>query len=171
MMRVMRDTVMYGVMLGLLVTVWALVMGMTGWYLDPVLQALFFMVVPIEIAVVVALLYRTRQTNGYVKQLRNGSLVGVIAAPIVFLQSIVFTLVLFPTYFADLRAMQEAMLLEEGRSADQIARELEAAAAMQNPVMNAVSGSIATILTAVVVSAIAAIFLRRRGDAPAPART
>jgi hypothetical protein len=162
MMRVMRETITYGVMLGLLVTVWTLVMGMTGWYLDPVLQALFFVVVPLEIAVIVALLYKTRESNTYVGQLRNGSLAGLVASPIVFVQSIVFTTVLFPTYFEDLQATHRAMLVAQGMSADQVAAELEKAGAMQSPVINAATGAFATIVTAVVVAAIAAIFLRKK---------
>lgn len=39
----MRIAAAHGVVLGLLVAAWTLVMGVTGWYRDPVLQAAFFL--------------------------------------------------------------------------------------------------------------------------------
>lgn len=132
-----RRIVIAGVTIGALVTVWALVMGITGWAFDPVLDALFALVVLFEIVVLVVLLRSTAGENAYLAQLRTGSLAALIAGPIVFAQSLLFTSVLFADYFA---AHPEA-----GSSLEQ-----------------ALSGVVGTIGTGIVTSAVTAIFARKR---------
>jgi hypothetical protein len=128
-----------------------------------VLQAAFFLVVPIEIAILVVLLRKTAPEHGYGAQVGLGTLASFVAAPIVFTQSMVFTTVLFPTYFDDLRAAHEAILRSEGMAETEIAtRAAAAAAAMGTSTSNALTGAIATIVTGVVVSAITAAFVRKR---------
>jgi hypothetical protein len=158
-----RSAVLAGVVLGLAVAAWTLVMGLTGWYRDPALQAAFFLVVVIQIAVLVVLLRRTAADHRYGAQVGLGSLASVVAAPIVFAQSIVFTTIFFPTYFDDLRASHEAILRAEGLAETEIAARVAAAAEAQGTsVSNALTGAIATIVTGVVVSAITAAFVRKR---------
>ena len=41
----MKTVVLPGVLLGALVAAWTFVMGFTGWYRHPTLQALFFLVI------------------------------------------------------------------------------------------------------------------------------
>ena len=138
-------------------------MGLTGWYRDPALQAAFFFVVPIQIAVVVVLLRRTREDHGYRGQVGLGTLASVIAAPIVLVQSLIFTTLLFPTYFDDLRASHEALLRSQGAPESEIAIEVAAAAeANGGSFSNAITGAIATVVTGVLVSAITAAFARKR---------
>lgn len=152
-----------GVVLGLLVAAWTLVMGVTGWYRDPALQAAFFFVVVIQVACLVVLLRATAAEHAYRAQLALGTLASVVAAPIVLAQSLVFTTVLFPSYFDDLRASHEAMLRAAGTPEAEItARVAEAAEAAGTPLSNALTGAVATIVTGVVVSAIAAAFARKR---------
>ena len=49
----MNTVIRTGLVLGLSCTVWMFVVGFAGWYKDPALQALFWVVVPIEIGVLV----------------------------------------------------------------------------------------------------------------------
>lgn len=158
-----RAAVSYGVVLGLSVAGWTLVMGVTGWYRDPALQAAFFLVIPIQIAVVVALLRRTSKEHGYRGQVALGTLASAVAAPIVLVQSLVFTTVLFPSYFDDLRAAHEALLRGEGVPEGEIAIRVAAAAEANGSAWsNALTGAIATIVTGLVVSLVTAAFARKR---------
>jgi hypothetical protein len=132
-----RRIVIAGVAIGGLVTAWSLFMGLTGFAFDPATAPIFALVVLYEIIVLVVLLRSTAKENGFIAQVRAGSLAAVIAAPIVFVQSLVFTSVLFADYFA--------AHPEEGSS-----------------FVQAMSGVIGTIGTGIVTSAITAVFARKR---------
>ena len=157
----------YGVVLGLLVVAWTFVMGFTGWYRDPVLLNLFFMVVLFEIAVLYFALQKTAaEGRTYGKQVVAGILVAVVAAPIIFLGSILFTSVVFPSYFEEVRGAQETMLRESGMPEEMIRQRLDATAVTQTSVFNAALGAFMTILTAAVASAVIALFVRARPAEP-----
>ena len=155
-MRVVK----WGLILAAGVELWTLVMGVTRWYAHPTLQALFWFVTLIELAVLVLALRESRKR--WLGQVGVGTLVALVAAPIVFGGSILFTTVLFPDYFETLRAMHESMLRAEGLAEPEIRAQVEAAAAMQTPIAQAAAGAIATVLTAVVASAVIGIFVRAK---------
>jgi len=159
-----------GLVLGLGCTAWTFLMGFTGWYKHPSLLHLFWMVVLIEFVVLGWTLSATRRLGGgYGAQVRRGVTTAAIAAPIIFAQSLLFTTVVFPQYFAELRAFHEKTLREQGLPEEQVRAAVEAAAASQSAVMNAVSGAVGTVITGLVASLILAIFLRPRAQAPAAA--
>ena len=54
------------------------------------------------------------------------------------------------------------MLKAQGLSEDQIRTQVAAAAAMQTPVMNALSGFIGTVVTGVIVAALAGAVWRKK---------
>ncbi len=157
----MKTGVITGVVLGLAIVAWTFTMGFTRFYADPVLQALFWLVVPMEIAAIVWALSRTRTERRYVGQVAVGGVAALIAAVFAFSGSLVFTTIAFPSYFADQRSMQEQMLREAGKSDAEITTFIDAGAAMQTPLFNAMAGAVGTIVTGLVVSALAAIVLRK----------
>lgn len=123
--------------IGALVTAWALVMGVTGWVVDPDRAPLFGLVAVYELVVLAVLLRSTRHTAGWRRQVAIGSLAGLVAAPIVVAQSLAFTTVLFP---------------------EVLAAEPERGTAIEQ----ALAGAIGTIVTAVIGSAILGALWRRR---------
>jgi len=151
-----------GVLLGVLCVTWTFVMGFTGWYRDPVMLNLFFLVIPLEIGIVIWALRRTAPTSTWGGQIVNGLVLSLVASAIIFAGSLVFTTVAFPTYFADIQAAQTEMLKAAGMSEADIKMQVAAAAAMQTPFINAISGVIGTVVTGVVVAAIAGAFLRKK---------
>lgn len=152
-----------GIALGLAVAAWTLVMGFSGLYRHPTLNALFFVVVPIQIGILLWALRRTRDAGrGFGGQVMAGTMLSVIAAPIVFAQSMLFTKVIFPSYFSDLRGVHEKILRDRGLDEAAVAQALEQAAASQTSFGNAIAGAIATIMTGLFMSAIIAIFVRAR---------
>jgi hypothetical protein len=158
----MSITVKTGVAIGVVTFVWTLVMGGTGWYLHPTLAMLFFLVVIFEIGLLYWGLRQTGTTQGYGQQVVTGTAMAAFAAPIVFAGSMIFTSLLFPSYFTDLRDVQRQLLQQQGLPPDEIQRQVEAAMAMQTPVVNAATGAIATIVTGALASALIAIGVRRK---------
>ena len=151
-----------GVLLGVLCVCWTFVMGFTGWYKDPVMLNLFFLVIPLEIGIVIWALRKTAAGATWGRQVVNGLVLSLVASVIIFAGSLLFTTVAFPNYFNDIQAAQAEMLKSAGMSADQINSQVAAAAAMQTPFMNAISGVIGTVVTGAVVAAIAGAFLRKK---------
>lgn len=166
----MNTIVKAGVVLGVLVEIWTYIMGFTGWYKDPSLNSLFWVVIAIEIAVLMWALKRTAaEGRGYGGQVGAGTLVALIGGVFVIVGSIVFTTVVFPHYFQDIAALQEQRLHAAGRSDAEIQQIMAMTAKVSNPGMQAFFGFCGTLITGIIVSAILAVFFRAR--APQPATT
>ncbi len=152
-----------GLLIGVLCSVWTLVMGFTGWYKDPALANVFFAVILIEIGGLVWGLRRTAALGrGYGGQILAGTMMSIVAGVIIIASSLVFTTVLFPHYFAEVERTYRATLLQQGKTEAQIAAAIQASAATATPMAQAMSGFVGTLFTGIVASAVIAIFLRRR---------
>jgi hypothetical protein len=158
----MSPTVKAGVLIGALCAVWTYVMGFTGWYRDPTLQAAFFVVILIEVALLLWGLRQTAAANSYGRQVVTGTTMAVIAAGIIFVNSLLFTLVVFPSYFTDLEQAYREILTSQGRSEAEVAEALQQQAAVQTPFIQAMLGAVGTIVTGLVASLLIAIRYRRR---------
>jgi len=159
----MKPTLSAGFLIGLLCGLWMLVMGFTGWYKDPALLNAFYLVALIQIGV---LIWGLRQTavdgKTYWQQVGTGTLMSVIGGVILFFVSLLFTTVIFPHYFEELRAIHAEILKSTGKSEAEIAAELEAGATMSTPFVSAISGFIGTVVTGFLASLVIAAFTRRR---------
>ena len=151
-----------GVLLGVLCVMWTFVMGFTGWYKDPVMLNLFFLVILLEIGIVIWALRKTAPAAAWGGQILNGLVLSLVASAIIFAGSLAFTTVAYPNYFTEIQAVQAEMLKSAGMSEAEIKTQLAAAAAMQTPLMNALTGVIGTVVTGVLVAAIAGAFLRKK---------
>lgn len=164
----MNTIVKAGVLLGVLCCAWTFVMGYTGWYKDPALLNLFFLVIVIEIAVLVWALRKTAaEGRGYGGQVGAGTLISGIGGLIIIGGSLLFTTVAFPNYFAEIAAVQEQQLRAAGQSEEQIRTFMQMSAPGRTPMAQALTGFLGTMVTGVVVSAILAIFIRARKPAAA----
>jgi hypothetical protein len=163
----MKPTLSAGLLIGLLCGLWMLVMGFTGWYKDPALLNAFYLVILIQIGVLVWALRQTAAGGKtYWQQVGTGTLMSVIGGAILFFVSLLFTTVIFPHYFEELRALHAGMLKSAGKSDAEIAAELEAGARMSTPFVSAISGFIGTVVTGLLASLVIAAFTRRK-TAPA----
>ena len=158
----MNLTLRAGVVLGALVVAWTFLMGVTGWYKDPVLLNLFWIVVLIQIAVLLWALTKTAAVNGYARQVLSGTLISTVAAIPIFAGSLLFTMVAYPHYFAEVAAVQEEMLRKAGRSELEIQTAIGLATEGATPLTQAIAGVIGTVLTGIFASSIIAVFHRRR---------
>ena len=165
----MQPTVKAGIVLGILVVVWTFFMGITGWYKDPTLLSLFYVVVLIEIAVLIWGLKMTAQEGRtYGGQIGAGTLMSLIGAVIIFFGSYIFTEVVFPNYFDEIREVGRQQLLASGMSEADAQAQLNLQAPMQTSFVSALTGAVMTVVTGVVASLVIAIFYRKK-PAPAPA--
>ena len=151
-----------GVLLGVLCVFWTFVMGFTGWYKDPVMLNLFFLVILLEVGIVIWALRKTAASATWGGQVVNGLVLSLVASVIIFAGSLFFTTVAFPDYFTELQSAQTQMLKTQGLSEADIKMQVAAAAALQTPFINALTGVIGTVVTGVVVAAIAGAFLRKK---------
>jgi hypothetical protein len=158
----MSSMVRAGLVLGILVEVWTVIVIAARWHLDPGKMWLFFLVIPLQLVVMLGALGKEAPLAGYGRQVLNGLVLSAVAAVLVFAGSWLLTTVVFPDYFRELRAAGEAMQVRSGMTPEQVEAQMKQSAAMYDPVYNALSGAIATVVTGLVISAIAGAFLRRK---------
>lgn len=159
----MKSSVQAGVVLGLLVLVWTLIHGYTGWYKDPGMSWTFWMVIPFEIILLVWMLKNTKKQGfGYGQQVMAGLVMSLVAGAIIFAGSYVITTALFPTYYADLQAMTGRVLAARGMSPEGVQAALAKQAPMMTPLMSSCTGGVMTVLTGLLVSLVAAVLIRHK---------
>jgi len=158
----MSVTLRGGVTIGLLCALWTYVMGWTGWYRDPALLNLFWIVIVIEIAVLVWALRSVSSAGAtYGGLVREGTLMALLGGVLIFIGSYLFTTVFFPEYFREIREISGEIMKAEGLSAEEIRLRLEAQDTMASPFLNALMGFLGTLLTGVLASALLGLVLRK----------
>jgi hypothetical protein len=153
-----------GLLIGGLGGAFTFLMGLTGWYKDPVMVNIFIpTVVIIEVSALIWGLRRTAAIGRtYSGQVVAGTMMAVTGAAIIFVSSYLFTTVAFPSYFEDVNAMARQVLQGQGKTSVEIQAFLDGQAASQTPLKNASVGFIMTIITGVMASAVIAAFIRQR---------
>ena len=163
----MNPVLATGLLIGVLCGLWTFVMGFTGWYKDPRMVNVFFLVIVIEIAGLVWGLRRTAaEGRTYGGQILAGTMMAVIAGVVIIIFSLVFTTILFPSYFTDLQDAYRQILQEQGTSEAEIARKLSDASAGSTPMGQAIQGFMGTLITGIVASAVIGLFFRTKRAAP-----
>jgi len=152
-----------GLRIGILCAIWTFAMGFSGWYRDPAMLMAFYAVILIQLGVLVWGLKQTAaQGRTYGGQVAAGTLMSVVGGVIIILSSFLFTLVVFPNYFEEIRVVQQEMLKAAGKTDAEIAAEVEMAAQFQTPVMQAIFGFIGTVFTGLIGSLIIGAFYRKK---------
>ena len=124
---------------------------------------LFWMVIPIQLAVLLWGLKRTAAAgSGYWLQVGAGTLMSLVAGIILFGFSLMFTMVLFPQYFNELRTLQIDMLKQAGNADAEISAAIQATAGTQTPLVQALSGVLGTTATGFVASLLIGAFVREK---------
>jgi hypothetical protein len=152
-----------GLLIGVLCGAWTFVMGLTGWYKEPVMTNIFFVVILFEIGGLVWGLRRTASLGrNYGQQVLAGTMMAVVAGVIVVVCSLIFTMVVHPDYASALENATRTTLQAQGKGEAEIADALRANAASTTPMAQAMSGFVGTLITGIVASAVIAIFVRAR---------
>lgn len=158
----MQSVIKASVGLVLVVMAVSVLMYVTGLHQNPLIGGLLSLVLVIgaNVGAVLWALNQTAGENGYLRQLGNGALIGIVGGTLVFLGSMVL-LTALPDYLEDMKVMQistlEQLNLDEEAKEQQIAK-IEAV----TPVSSSMQGLIGTFFTSLIVGAIVAIFKRKR---------
>jgi hypothetical protein len=155
-----------GVLIGVLCGAWTFVMGLTGWYKDPAMSNVFFMVILFEIG---GLFWGLRRTaalgRNYGQQVMAGTMMAVIAGLIIVATSLLFTMVAYPDYAAAVESATRGALQRQGKNEAEISAALASNAASLTPMAQAMSGFIGTLITGIVASAAIGFVLHSRRTA------
>ena len=161
----MSPTVKAGLVLGLAVEVWTLIVIAFGWHKDPMMLMLFYLVIFFQAGVLVwGLRMTAAQGKGYGAQVGAGTLMSAIGAVVIFVGAYLMATAVFPNYFTEVQEAGRTALSAQGLSAEAIQAQLDAMAPMQTPMANALTGAVATIITGLIESLIIAAFVK--GKAP-----
>ena len=158
----MREPVRWGMILGGAVAVLTLVSGLGGWHRVYAMSFVFLAIaIPINVATVVLCLRERASSQGWVAQVKNGLVVGLVGSVIIFIASWLVTTAVFPDYFTEMAEGYREAYVNMGLSADEVA-ELVARTASASPVRSAFEGVVGTLATSLVVAAIAGLWLRKK---------
>jgi hypothetical protein len=158
----MKPTIKAGITLGILVGLWTLLMGVTGWYKNPATVNVFYVVILIEIGVLIWGLKKTGPESSYWQQVWNGTFIAILGSVIIFFVSIFFTSVLYPNYFTELQAIQEQMLRSQGKTDAEISALVEAGKPMATSAVNAIMGVVGTVVTGAIASLVIGAMYRKK---------
>ncbi|MGE5175589.1 MAG: DUF4199 domain-containing protein [Hyphomicrobiales bacterium] len=158
----MGTVLKYGILLGALVEIWTAIVIAAGWHKDPVLLLAFYVVIPLEVVLIVLALRGTAAEATYGKQVLNGTLVSLVAGVIIVFGSVIITTVVFPNYYAEVRAAGVEMLTKAGKSAEEIEVLMRGSDAFSTPWAQAIQGFIGTVLTGILTALVAGLFLRKK---------
>jgi hypothetical protein len=158
----MHPTIRGGFLLGASVAAWTLVMVSTGWYKEPGMLSLFWLVIPIQVGILVGFLRNSAPGNGYGRQVWTGVSISLLGSLLIFANSYYLTAVRFPHYFQDMEVLGRELMARKGMGPEQIEAAVRAQAHLQRPLATAMAGVIGTMVTGFLTSAIAAAWLRKK---------
>jgi len=160
----MNAVIKAGVALAVLVDVISIALIATGLLTsNPIVGGLVFLVLAITVTVGCIFwgLKQTAEDNGYLKQLLNGLLIGVVAGVLIFGLSMLNLTVLFPDYLEESKTASIEMF-ESMNMPEQVLEQQVDKIEGQTAVKQAVNGTIGTIVTSLIFGAIIAIFKRKK---------
>lgn len=152
-----------GIVLGVAVVLFSVLTLVLGWYKNPSMGPMTILIlIAIEVVVLVWGLRGTAVERGYGGQVVAGLLMALIGAVIIFIGSVIFTPMLAPDYPAIAEAQMIDQLAAQGSTDEEIEPIVEATAFTRTPVFGAFMGAFMTVLTGLVISLIAAAFVRKK---------
>lgn len=158
----MKPTLRAGIVLGLAVIAWMFIFGFAGWYKDPAMVPIWYVVILIQAGVIAWGLTLTKaEGKRYGGQLMAGTLISVYGGIIIIFGSLLFTMVVFPDALDVAREMQAEQLLKMGMNVEQIEAAQEGSF-MLTPAGNAIVGFVATVITGFILSLILAAIIRKK---------
>ncbi len=158
----MNVAVKYGAALGAVVGALGFLLAALDMHMNPALPMIFVgLATIINVLVVFLALTATATAASWLGQVKNGLVLGVVGAVIVFASSWVMTALVFPDYHAEFATAQRAALAGIGLPAEQVEMQM-VAYEQATAVGSAFSGALGTVITSLVAAALIGIFKRRK---------
>jgi hypothetical protein len=157
----MSPTLKAGLILGVAVEVWTFTVIALGWHTDPMLLSLFYLVIFIQAGVLFwGLRLTAARGRGYGGQVAAGTAMSAVGAVVIFGGAYLMVTLVFPNYFVEVQEAGRMAMEAQGLSQEAIQAHMDSLAPMQTPFANALTGSVATIITGLIESLIIAAFVR-----------
>lgn len=166
----MKTIIRGGILLGILVTIWTYIFGLTGMHKNMGAAMLFPVVATvIELAVLVWALRKTAaEGRNYFGQVSAGTLLAFVGGCLILATSYLYVTRVHPTYRAEVHEAGIAMNRAQGMDEAKIQQLVAQQEPYQTPMAMAAMGFVATVITGLILSAILAIFIRSKAPrAPA----
>jgi hypothetical protein len=165
----MKTIIRGGILLGILVTIWTYIFGLTGMHRNMGTALLFPLVATvIELAVLVWALKRTAaEGRGWLGQVSAGTLLSFVAGCVIFASSYFYVTTIHPTYMSEVAQAGEAIMRSQGMDEAVIRQKTAEQAVMATPMGQAVMGFVGCVVTGFILSAILGFFIRSRTPRPA----
>lgn len=160
-----------GVLLGVLVTIFSWGFAFSGMHKNASAESTFALVATlIEVGVLIWALKKTAaQGRTWFGQVSAGTMLAFVGGCLIFATSYMLVTQLYPSYFAEFNAASVERSRALGMDDAAIQAALAKAAPNQTPLVSSVTGFVMTVLTGLIVSAVAAIWIRHKGPQPAAA--
>ena len=166
----MNPVLSAGLLIGVGCAIWTFVMGATGWYKNPAMARVFYVVILFE---VLGLWWGLRRTaaegRGYGSQIIAGTMMSIVAGVVVIISSLLFTTVVYPDYLSGLESLDRQILAQQGKSAAEIEQQVGNRLQFYTPMNYAIGGFMGTLITGILASSLIAIWVRSRTPRSGPA--
>ena len=164
----MKTIIRGGILLGILVTIWTYIFGLTGMHRNMGAAMLFPIVATIiQLAVLVWALKRTAaEGRRYMGQVSAGTLLSFIAGSLLLAMSYIYLTQVHPTYMAEVNEAGLAFYRSQGVDEAKIQEITAQSSKFQTPMAQAVMGFVGCVVTGFVLSLILAIFIRTKAPKP-----
>ena len=161
----MKQGLIGGVVLAVVVALFSIVFAAAGMHKNPALGWVFPVIATAStIGVVIWTLRKTRdEGKRYGGQLLVGIVLAFVAAVRLFVNSYLFTTMIFPNYLDEVRVVQEEQIATQPNlNQQQIDMQRKALDVVLTPKAQAGLGAIMTVISTGLVTLIAAIFVRKK---------
>ena len=161
----MKQGLIGGVVLAVVVALFSIVFAAAGMHKNPALGWVFPVIATAStIGVVIWTLRKTRdEGKRYGGQLLVGIVLAFVAAVLLFVNSYLFTTMIFPNYLDEVRVVQEEQIATQPNlNQQQIDMQRKALDVVLTPKAQAGLGAIMTVISTGLVTLIAAIFVRKK---------
>jgi hypothetical protein len=159
-----KSAMVYGLYLALILTLFSVVLYVTGFILN---QNAGYVSMAVTIAgiVICQVLYRNKEMNGVISY---GQAVGFGAAIMLFagIVTALYTLVLYtfidPGLIDQTKALQEEAMLAKGMTEDQIEAAMAIASKMLTPGWMSIMGLVGSVFMGTIISLLSSIFIKKQ---------
>jgi hypothetical protein len=158
-----KSAMIYGLYLGIGITLYSVILYVTGQSQNKSLGYISFLLYAIGI-VLIQINYRNKELNGTISY---GQAVGIGVGVMLFagIISALYTIIIFkidPGLIEQIKVMQEDSMLKRGMSQDQVDSAMSIASKMMTPGVMAISGLFGSVLIGTIISLISSIFVKKQ---------
>ncbi|MEO6463498.1 MAG: DUF4199 domain-containing protein [Candidatus Eisenbacteria bacterium] len=160
----MKTIIRGGILLGVLVTIWTYIFGLTGMHKN-MGSAMMFPIVAtvIELGVLLWALRRTAaEGRNWFGQVSAGTMLAFVGGCLILATSYIYLTQIHPTYPNEVHEAGLALYRSQGMPEARIEELTALQAPYEAPMAKAVMGFVATVITGLILSAILAIFIRSK---------